>query len=339
MSPTRKIGNATFSAIGFGASSLSAQSAQRRLRGGAVQVVRCARRRCTFWDTAADVYGDSEDLIGKWRVFERTGKRADIFLATKCGFTIPDRTVDGTPAHVRAAAASSLKRLGVDAIDLLYLHACIRFIRVTVGAMAEFVKCVRLPSPLPSLPYVLTRPARATGIREGKANHLGLRSLRHHTLRRAYAVHPIAAVEVECSPFTGLGPGSRARRTTIHARLLTGQYKSPADLPPNDFRRMVPRYSAANFPSIVKLAAGLQALGAAQVALVWHQELHGRSVPPPCAHIFYLAENVTAGSQALAPADVQAVRAVAAAADAAHSDRYPSAIMGLIFCETPPLHA
>ncbi|KAJ7191209.1 NADP-dependent oxidoreductase domain-containing protein [Mycena pura] len=323
MSPTCKIGNSTFSAIGFGAMGLSmgygaVDSDEERFK-----VLDAAHTAgCTFWDTAD--------------VFKRTGKRSDIFLATKFGFT-HDLTIDGSPTHVRAAAASSLKRLGVDTIDLFYLHRADKntSIEITVGAMAELVK-------------------------EGKVKHLGLSEVSAATLRRAHAVHPIAAVQVEYSPFTldiedpkiNLLNTARELGVKIVAYsplgrgLLTGQYKSPDNFEPDDFRRMLPRYSAANFPNILALATGLKTIGtkhgatAGQVALAWLLAQGDDVIPiPGTKKIKYLAENIGAGSLALAPADVQVVRDVAATADAAHGDRYPAAFMGQLFCETPPLHA
>ncbi|KAJ7636663.1 NADP-dependent oxidoreductase domain-containing protein [Roridomyces roridus] len=139
MTPTRNIGTTTFPGIGFGAMGISTfygavESDEERFK-----VLDAAHAAgCTFWDTA-DIYGDSEELIGKW--FKRTGKRSEIFLATKFGF-MPDFTINGTPARVREAVESSLARLGVDCIDLYYLHRPDKNtpIEITIGAMAELVK-------------------------------------------------------------------------------------------------------------------------------------------------------------------------------------------------------
>lgn len=112
---------------------------------------------CTFWDTA-DAYMDSEQLIGKWCVvhiihvritkhacgrFKRTGKRADIFLSTKFGF-MPDLTINGKPEHVREAVESSLAKLGVDSIDLYYLHVCLSSIFVAFR-LPIFISSVLTP--------------------------------------------------------------------------------------------------------------------------------------------------------------------------------------------------
>ncbi|KAJ7149629.1 NADP-dependent oxidoreductase domain-containing protein [Mycena filopes] len=332
-SATRQIGSSTFAAIGFGTMGLSTAYGDVGSDEERFKVLDAAHAAgCTFWDTA-DVYADSEALLGKW--FKRTGKRADIFLATKFGF-MPDYSIDGTPEHVRAAAAASFERLGVDTIDLYYLHrADARTpIEKTVGAMAELVKA-------------------------GKVKHLGLSEVSASTLRRAHAVHPIAAIQVEYSPFTldiedpkiNLLKTARELGVKIIAYsplgrgLLTGQYKSPDDFEDGDFRKMVPRYSATNFPNILKLADGLKAVGtkyngasAGQVALAWLLAQGDDIIPiPGTKKIKYLNENIAAGAIQLSAADVQAVRDVATKADAAQGERYPAGLVEQMFVETPAL--
>ena len=144
-----------------------------------------------------DVYGDSEDLIGKW--FKRTGKRNDITLATKfANVRNPDGSlaVKNEPEYIREACAKSLQRLGIDCIDLYYCHRLNGKVPVedVVGAMAKLVK------------YVICRGIFRLGLnwcnREGKVKHLGLSECSSESLRRAYKVHPIAAVQIEYSPFT-----------------------------------------------------------------------------------------------------------------------------------------
>ncbi|KAJ6506607.1 NADP-dependent oxidoreductase domain-containing protein, partial [Mycena sanguinolenta] len=331
--PTRKIGNSTFPAIGFGAMGIAAfygavESDEERFK-----VLDAAYAAgCTFWDTA-DVYNDSEELIGKW--LKRTGKRSNIFLCSKFGIT-PSLTSDGSPDYVRKATESSLKKLGVDYIDLYYFHrADVNTpIEHTVAAMAEFVKA-------------------------GKVKHLGLSEVSADTLRRAHAVHPIAAVQVEYSPFTldiedpkiGLLATARELGVKIVAYsplgrgLLTGQYKSPDDFEEGDFRKMVPRYSAENFPNILKIADGLKSLGAnhggataGQVAIAWVLAQGEDIIPiPGTKKIKYLEENIAAEKLKLSAQDIQAVRDVAAQADAAQGDRYPGVMVSSLFADTPPL--
>ncbi|KAJ7916084.1 NADP-dependent oxidoreductase domain-containing protein [Mycena leptocephala] len=333
MSPTRNIGNSTFSAIGFGAMGLSAFYGQVESDEERFKVLDAAHAAgCTFWDTA-DGYGDSEELLGKW--FKRTGKREDIFLATKFGFKA-DLSVDGSPEYMRKAVVASLAKLGVESIDLYYLHRADTKVPIehTIGAMAELVK-------------------------EGKVKHLGLSEVSSSTLRRAHAVHPIAAVQVEYSPFTldiedpkiNLLNTARELGVKIVAYsplgrgLLTGQYKSTGDFEDTDFRKYIARHNATNFPNILKLADGLKALGAkyggatgGQIALAWLLALGDDIIPiPGTKKIKYLEENIAAGALTLSAGDVQAVRDVANKADAAHGDRYPEVMMAQMFVETPAL--
>ncbi|KAJ6532851.1 NADP-dependent oxidoreductase domain-containing protein [Mycena vulgaris] len=332
MSPTRKIGDSTFSAIGFGAMGISAFYGEVESDEERFKVFDAAHAAgCTFWDSA-DVYADSEELIGKWC---RTGKRADIFLATKFGF-MPDLSVDGSPAHVREAAEASLAKLGVETIDLYYLHrADVKTsIEHTVGAMAELVK-------------------------EGKVKYLGLSEVSASTLRRAHAVHPISALQVEYSPFTldiedpKIDLLNTARELGVQIvtysplgrGLLTGQFKSPADFDDTDFRKHIARYNAINFPNILKLADGLKSIGAkyggatgGQVALAWLLAQRDDIIPiPGTKKIKYLQENIAAGGVKLSAEDVQAVWDVATKADAAHGERYPPAMVAQMFVETPAL--
>ncbi|KAJ7658264.1 NADP-dependent oxidoreductase domain-containing protein [Mycena polygramma] len=334
MSSTRKIGDSTFPGVGFGGMGLSSAYGAVESDEERFKVLDAAHAAgCTFWDTA-DMYGDNEELIGKW--FKRTGKRDDIFLCTKFGFTLPSYAINGTPEYVKTAAESSLKKLGVDHIDLYYLHrADVKTpIEHTVAAMAEFVKA-------------------------GKVKHLGLSEVSADTLRRAHATHPIAAVQVEYSPFTldiedpkiGLLAAARELGVKIVAYsplgrgLLTGQYKSPDDFEDGDFRKFVPRYNAANFPNILKLADGLKAIGAkynnataGQVALAWVLAQGDDVIPiPGTKKIKYLEENIAAGKLTLSPEDVQAVRDVAKKADASQGDRYPPGLEEMLFADTPKL--
>lgn len=140
--PTRKIGNDSVSAIGFGAMGISTFYGKTESNEERFKVLDAAYEQgCTFWDTA-DIYGDSEELIGEWCVvvrnlvlpaifmligcrFKRTGKRNEIFLATKFGIVMKpgqQRGIDGSPEYVHQAFNKSISRLGVDKVDLYYLH-------------------------------------------------------------------------------------------------------------------------------------------------------------------------------------------------------------------------
>ncbi|KAI6116130.1 NADP-dependent oxidoreductase domain-containing protein [Pisolithus sp. B1] len=333
--PTRRIGDVDVSAIGFGAMGISAFYGPTEPDEERFKVLDAALDHgCTFWDTA-NVYRDSEELIGKW--FKRTGKRDSIFLATKFGV---DRTkgpfgIDGSPEGAKTSLKRSLERLGVETVDLYYLHRPDSEvpIEVTIGAMAEFVKA-------------------------GKVKYLGISECSASTLRRAHAVHPITALQVEYSAFTldiedpkiGLLQTARELGITIVAYapvgrgLITGQYKSPDDFAEDDFRRLVPRYSKENFPNILKLADKLKEIGhhhnatAAQVALAWLLAQGNDIIPiPGTKRIKYLKENLDSVHVHLSREDVQEIRRFVEKADWAVGDRYPSAAMKSLYADTPEL--
>lgn len=332
--PTRRIGDADVTAIGFGAMGLSAFYGKPLPDEERLKLLDAVYENgCRFWDTA-DVYGDNEELIGKW--LARTGKRSEIFLATKFGYAPHRKTgVDGSPEHMRESFETSLRRLGTDYVDLYYLHR-----------------------PDPEVPIEVTVSAMAELVKEGKVRYLGLSECSAATLRRAHAVHPIAAYQVEYSPFTldieedkvGLFKTCQELGIAIVAYsplgrgLLTGQYKSPDDFAEDDFRRLVPRYSKENFPNILKIADGLRRIGekygatAGQVALAWLLAQADNVIPiPGTTKEKYLKENLGALNIKLTPEDVDEVRKVAQAADAARGSRYPDAAMAVILGDTPEL--
>ncbi|KAI0646601.1 Aldo/keto reductase [Trametes meyenii] len=332
--PTRKVGKDLVSAIGYGAMGISAGYGQPLPDEERLKVLDAVYRNgCRFWDTA-DCYADSEALIGKW--FKRTGKRDEIFLATKFGLVQrPERAIDGTPEHAIRSLDTSLKRLGTDHVDLWYLHRADPQvpIEVTVGVMAEQVKA-------------------------GKVKYIGLSEVSEQTLRRAHAVHPITALQVEYSPFTldiedpkvGLLKAARELDIAIIAYsplgrgLITGRYKGPEDFDQDDFRRLVPRYSKENFPNILRLADGLKRIGdkhgatAGQVGLAWLLAQGENVIPiPGTTRIPNLEENLGAVNVKLTPEDIQEVRDIADKADAANGPRYPPQLMAVHFGDTPAL--
>lgn len=331
--PTRKIGTTDVSAIGYGAMGISTAYGKPLSDDVRLEILDAAYESgCTNWDTA-DVYADSEDIIGKW--LKRTGKRDEIFLATKFGFVFKDgRTIDGRPEHVAKAAETSLARLGVDYIDLFYLHRPDQEtpIEITIGAMAELVKA-------------------------GKVRYLGISECSEETLRRAHAVHPISALQVEYSPFCldiedpkiGLMKAARELGITVVAYsplgrgLLTGKYKSPDDFDEDDFRRTIPRLSKENFPNILKISDGLKEIGdrhgatSGQVALAWLLA-QGNVIPiPGTTKVKYLKENLGALNVKLTPEEIEEVRKISAKADATQGDRYPPYLLSVMFGNTPPL--
>ncbi|TRM60590.1 NADP-dependent oxidoreductase domain-containing protein [Schizophyllum amplum] len=253
--PARIIGDSPVSAIGFGAMGFSAfYVSQDKTDEG--------RLKDTY-----DIYGDNEDLLGKW--FERPGKRSDICLATKFGFAHgdPSRQVNCDPSYVRTTFETSCKRLKTDYIDLWYVHR------------AD-----------PTVPIELTIKAMSKLVKEGRVKYIGLSEVSARTLRRAHAVHPIA-LQSEYSPITldieaedevhGLMEACRELGVKVIAYsplgrgFLTGQIKSRSDLDPDDHRLTVPRFSEENFPRVLKVAEELKKIGekhgaiAGQVALAW----------------------------------------------------------------------
>ncbi|KAI0336645.1 Aldo/keto reductase [Cubamyces sp. BRFM 1775] len=358
--PTRKIGNHSVSALGYGAMVLGGAYAPKLPDEERFKVLDTLYESgYTNWDTA-DVYGDNEDMLGEWCAvgtccvaeplltlypshrdghiyrFKRTGKRDEIFLATKCGLRPePGKVISGEPTYIHKAIEKSLERLGTDYVDLYYLHrADLNVpIELSVRAMAELVK-------------------------QGKVKYLGLSEVSSETLRRAHAVHPIAALQVEYSPFCldiedekiGLLKTARELGVTIVAYsplgrgLLTGRYKSVDDFAQNDWRRSVPRYTQ-NFPEILKLCETLSAVGkkydatAGQIALAWLLAQGDDIIPiPGTTKIANIRENIGALSIQLSPEDVEQVRQAAIAADAVvEGDRYPAEHMAFLFADTPPL--
>ncbi|KAF9008393.1 Aldo/keto reductase [Cyathus striatus] len=336
--PTRKIGDAHVSEIGLGLMGISAFYHKPESDEERFKVLDAALEEgCTFWDTA-DIYGDSEELIGKW--FKKTGNRNKIFLATKFGLVQGERLdkngVNGDPEYVKEAAAKSFKRLGVDHVDLYYLHRADKTVPIekTVGAMAELVK-------------------------EGKVKYLGLSEISERTLRRAHAVHPISAVQVEYSPFAldieddkiGLLKACRELGIAVIAYsplgrgLLTGQYKSPDNFEEGDFRRIIPRFSKENFPNILKLVAGLEEIAnkhnatAGQIALAWLLAQGQDIIPiPGTRRIKYLKENLGASAIRLSEEELLELRNNARKADALwHGERYPPGSMEKLYVDTPSL--
>lgn len=217
----------------------------------------------TFFDTA-EIYGPllNESLLGR----AIAGKRDGLVIATKFGFRFDNGRVtgvDGSPANARRAVEGSLRRLGIDTIDLFYQHRVDPNVPIeeTVGGMAELVK-------------------------EGKVRHLGLSEAGVATLRRAAAVHPIAALQSEYSLWErdveeDILPAARALNigfvpySPLGRGFLTGQITSRDDLPAGDYRLNDPRYAAENFTKnmqlvdVVKRIAGTHGVSAAQVALAW----------------------------------------------------------------------
>lgn len=278
----------------------------------------------TFFDTA-EVYGPhiNEELLGH----AIRGRRERLVIATKFGFAFNDGKmvgVDSSPANVRRACEGSLKRLGVDTIDLFYQHRVDPKVPIedTVGAMAELVA-------------------------EGKVRYLGLSEAGAETLKKAHATHPIAALQSEYSlwergieeeilpvcqdlgigfvPYSPLGRG-----------FLTGQISSRDDLPEDDYRRNDPRYSEENFAlnmklvDVVKTVAGRHHCSPAQIALAWLLAQGDFIVPiPGSKRRATLEDSMAAVDIKLNEADLDELEAAAPVGGTA-GPRYGEAMMSMV---------
>jgi aryl-alcohol dehydrogenase-like predicted oxidoreductase len=282
----------------------------------------------TFLDTS-DMYGPylNEQLVGR----AIAGRRDEVVLATKFGISRgsdpADRTIRGDPDYVRKACDASLGRLGLDHIDLYYQHRTDGTVPIedTVGAMAELVAA-------------------------GKVRFLGLSEALPDTMRRAVAVHPIAALQSEWSLWSRdlegpvidtareLGIGIVAY-SPLGRGFLTGQITSPDDFPDGDFRGNLPRFSGENFAHNIELVDKVRALAAekgctpGQLALAWVLAQGPDVVPiPGTKRRTYLEENVAALDVVLSVDDLAAIEAVFPVGAGA-GDRYPD--MSAVSVTTP----
>ena len=299
---TRSLGNPGLvtSALGLGCMGMSEFYGPGDEAESIATIRHAVERGVVFLDTA-DMYGvgRNELLVGK----AIRGVREKVCLATKFGNV---RNADGSfqgingkPEYVRAACDASLKRLGVDVIDLYYQHRVDTTVPIedTVGAMAELV-------------------------RAGKVRFLGLSEAAPKTIRRAHAVHPIAALQTEYSLWSRepeeeilptvreLGIGFVAY-SPLGRGFLTGQIKSPMDLAPDDFRRNNPRFQEENFQRNLDLVAAVERIAAdkgckaSQLALAWVLAQGDDIIPiPGTKRRSFLDENTDALDVHLTPEEL-----------------------------------
>ena len=307
------------STIGLGCMGMSAFYGATDEQEALRTIARALDLGCNFLDTS-DMYGPhtNEELLGR----AIASRRDEVFLATKFGIRLEPgatpgaakRSIDGSPAYVHSACEASLRRLGVEHIDLYYQHRVDpnTAIEDTVGAMAELVA-------------------------EGKVRHIGLSEASARTIRRAHAVHPITAVQSEYSLWTRdveeeilptleeLGIALVAY-SPLGRGFLSGRFSSPEELDENDFRRYGPRFTGESLQQNLKLAervrelAAEKGVSAGQLALAWVLHRGEQIVPiPGTKRVSYLEENLAAADVQLSPEEVERI---AEEVPAATGERY-----------------
>jgi aryl-alcohol dehydrogenase-like predicted oxidoreductase len=320
----RTLGALEVSALGLGCMGFSPQVYGPATDAESAETInRALDLGVTLLDTA-DVYGvgHNEELVGR----TIAGRRDEVVLATKFGVTGRDGaklTVDSSPDYARKAVDASLGRLGLDHIDLYYLHRRNPDVPIedTMGALAELVQA-------------------------GKIRHIGLSEVNAQTVRAAHAVHPVTALQIEYSLFTRLDVDVDATcrelgigivpYSPVGRGMLTSTVRSLDELAEDDFRRTLPQWQPENLPRNLALADKVRAvaedMGATpvQVALAWLLAQGKHIVPiPGTRKIANLEENVGAVELTLTAEQKEAIEA-AVPADQVAGERYPESGMAAV---------
>ncbi|KAI0725049.1 NADP-dependent oxidoreductase domain-containing protein [Fomitopsis betulina] len=337
--PTHKLGanGPAVSTIGFGAMGVGGFYGKSSNEEELFKTLTyAADHGITFWDTA-DIYGDSEVVLGNW--FAKTGRGSEVFLATKFGSMDVEKNEwkqNSKPSYIRRRLAAALTRLQTEWIDLYYQH------RVD-----------------PEVPIEVVMETLAEFVKDGKIKYIGLSEYNAETLRRAKSV-PIAgeriiACQMEYSPFeleiekSGFVAAARELGVAIVAYsplgrgMITGRFKSRADFDADDLRQQMPRFSDKNFPKNLDVVDQFRVIAAkygatpTQIALAWILAEHPDFIPIPGTRtIERLAENAKSAEIVLKDEDVKALRAIVDVADV-HGERIPGMFAHMMVADSIPL--